>query len=62
MVSDEVGRRGTRQTAYRVLVASTAILLAENHGDLWDSGRVQSAQSNQQEYADKPLRSSQQAF
>src|SRR5271157_5714524 len=54
--------RGARQTAYRVLVASTAALLAEDRGDLWDSGRVQSDQSNQLEYAGKPLRSSQQAF
>ena len=39
-----------------------ATLLAENRGDLWDSGRVQSDQSNQLEYAGKALRSSQQAF
>ncbi len=62
MVSPGVGRRGARQTAYRVLVASTVTLLAENRGDLWDSGRVQSDQSNQLEYAGKALRSSQQAF
>jgi alpha-L-rhamnosidase len=62
MVSTEMGRRGARQTAYRVLVASTATLLAEDHGDLWDSGRVQSDQSNQLEYAGQPLQSSQQVF
>jgi hypothetical protein len=62
MISTEMGRRGTRQTAYRVLVASTATLLAQDRGDLWDSGRVQSDQSNQLEYAGKPLRSSQPAF
>jgi len=62
MVSTEMGRRGARQTAYRVLVASTANLLAENRGDLWESDRVQSDQSNQLEYAGKPLRSSQQVF
>jgi hypothetical protein len=62
MVSTEMGRRGARQTAYRVLVASSAALLVDNHGDLWDSGRVQSDQSNQLEYAGKPLRSSQQVF
>jgi hypothetical protein len=54
--------RGARQTAYRVLVASSKTLLAEDRGDLWDSGRVQSDQSNQLEYAGRPLRSSQQAF
>ena len=30
-------RRGAVQTAYRVLVASTAELLASDQGDLWDS-------------------------
>ncbi|MGO8791482.1 MAG: family 78 glycoside hydrolase catalytic domain [Terriglobia bacterium] len=54
--------RGARQTAYRVLVASTPSLLAENRGDLWDSGRIPSDQSNQLEYAGKTLRSSQQVF
>jgi hypothetical protein len=62
MVTAENGRRGARQTAYRVLVASSATLLAENRGDLWDSGRVPSDQSNQLEYAGKPLRTSQQVF
>ncbi|MGA2984107.1 MAG: glycoside hydrolase family 78 protein [Terriglobia bacterium] len=62
MVSPDTGQRGARQTAYRVLVASTATVLAENRGDLWDSGRVQSDQSNQLEYAGQPLRSSQQVF
>ncbi len=62
MISTESGQRGARQTAYRVLVASTAGILAENRGDLWDSGRVQSDQSNQLEYAGKALRSSQQVF
>ena len=54
--------RGARQTSYRILVASTESLLADNRGDLWDSGRVQSDQSNQLEYAGKPLQSSQQVF
>ena len=37
--------RGLRQTAYRVLVASTPELLAKYEGDLWDSGKVASDQS-----------------
>ena len=32
--------RGERQTAYRILVASSRKLLDEGKGDLWDSGRV----------------------
>ena len=34
----ESGERGQRQTAYRVLVASTEALLKRDTGDLWDSG------------------------
>jgi len=34
--------RGQHQTAYRLLVASSAAALAQNDGDLWDSGKVDS--------------------
>ncbi|MDB5326961.1 MAG: rhamnosidase [Phycisphaerales bacterium] len=47
--------RGQKQTAYRILVASTAALLASEHGDLWDSGRVESNRTLQIAYAGKPL-------
>ena len=43
--------RAKSQSAYRILVASSPELLAEETGDLWDSGRVESAQSFQIEYA-----------
>lgn len=36
------GRIGARQTAYRIFVASTPKLLADDHPDIWDSGRVES--------------------
>ncbi len=49
--------RGQRQTAYRVLVASSPQLLAADTGDLWDSGRVASDRSHLVEYAGKPLES-----
>ena len=49
--------RGQRQTAYQVLVASSEELLAKDHGDLWDSGKVESDQSIQVEYAGKALES-----
>jgi alpha-L-rhamnosidase len=55
MVSD--ARRGARQTAYHILVASDAKLLARKQGDLWDSGKVNSDQSIDVEYAGKPLQS-----
>ena len=51
----ESGQRGQKQTAYRVLVASAAELLAKDDGDLWDSGRVESDRTIQVEYAGKSL-------
>src|SRR5579883_762313 len=35
-------RQGARQTAYEILVASSPSLLAAQHPDIWDSGKVQS--------------------
>ena len=54
--------RGQKQTAYQVLVASTPELLAKDNGDLWDSGKLESDQSIQVEYAGTPLASRQQCF
>ena len=51
--------RGCKQTAYRVLVASSVEKLAANEGDLWDSGRVFSNQSTFIDYAGRPLASEQ---
>ncbi len=51
----ESTQRGERQTAYRVLVASSAETLARNVGDLWDSGKVASDQSTLVAYAGRPL-------
>jgi len=53
----EDGRRGQRQSAYRVLVASERSLLTRNRGDWWDSGRIESDQSHLVAYGGKPLRS-----
>ena len=55
-------QRNEIQTAYQVLVASTAELLAKNQGDLWDSGQVPSSESNQIVYGGKPLTSRQTCF
>lgn len=38
----EAEARGQRQTAYRVVTASSAEILNENRGDLWDSGKCKS--------------------
>ncbi len=48
-------RRGQRQTAYQVLVASSPELLGQDRGDLWDSGRVASDETAQVVYAGKTL-------
>jgi len=53
------GQRGQFQTAYQILVASSKAKLDQNVGDLWDSGRMNSAQTSQISYIGKPLRSDQ---
>ncbi len=50
------GGRGLRQSAYQVLVASSEDLLKHDKGDVWDSGKMVSNQSNHIEYAGKPPR------
>ena len=55
-------RRGERQTAYQVLVASSPNLLSEDKGDLWDSGKVSSDESSQIVYAGSPLASRESCF
>jgi len=49
--------RGAKQTAYRIIVATTDELLLRNNHDLWDSGKVDSDQSVQVDYKGKPLKS-----
>jgi alpha-L-rhamnosidase len=49
--------RGIKQTAYQILVASSADLLKKDTGDLWDSGKVVSDQSVHIDYQGKPLAS-----
>lgn len=55
-------RRGGRQSAYRILVASDRNLLKQGKADLWDSGRVSSKEIGQIEYSGVPLRSRQECF
>jgi alpha-L-rhamnosidase len=55
-------QRGQRQTAYQVLVATTAAKLASDAPDLWDSGRVTSDQSTWVPYAGQPLLSHESCF
>lgn len=55
----ESSERGQRQTAYRILVASQAALLEREVGDLWDSGRVESAETVNIPYGGRALTSRQ---
>ena len=59
MRSDEIGQR---QTAYRILAASSSGMLEQDRGDLWDSGKVTSSDSINVIWKGKTLASSQQVF
>jgi alpha-L-rhamnosidase len=54
--------RGQRQAAFRILVASTETKLADDMGDLWDSGRVASSAFWEIPYAGKALTSRETCF
>ena len=54
--------RGRKQIAYRILVSSSQQRLVRNQGDLWDSGKVSSAQQNHVTYGGPPLQSWQGCF
>jgi alpha-L-rhamnosidase len=55
-------RQGERQTAYQILVASSLKWLGQQRGDLWDSGKVETDDSSQIEYAGLPLVSREDCF
>ncbi len=54
--------REWRQSAYRVLVASSADLLTQGKPDVWDSGRVESSESVNVAYGGPELKSRQRYF
>lgn len=54
--------RDLHQTAYRILVASSAEKLASDNADLWDSGKQNSSQTNGIQYQGKDLQSSQDVY
>jgi alpha-L-rhamnosidase len=58
----ESDRRRETQTAYQVLVASTAELLAADQSDFWNSGKILSDASAQVEYAGQALPASARCF
>lgn len=54
--------RGQRQSAWQILAATSPDRLGADHGDLWDSGKVRSADQFQISYNGRPLQSLQQVF
>jgi len=54
--------RGQVQSAYHILVASSLFDLAENRGNIWDSGVVKSDQSTHIAYAGRELRSGERCY
>jgi len=59
MRSDEPGQR---QTAYRILASASSQMLELDRGELWDTGKVTSAESINLAWKGKTLASSQQIF
>jgi alpha-L-rhamnosidase len=58
----ESAAREQRQTACRLLVASSEKLLSQNQGDLWDTGKVASDETIGTIYRGQPLASHQRCF
>ncbi|MHC4945487.1 MAG: family 78 glycoside hydrolase catalytic domain, partial [Planctomycetota bacterium] len=58
----ETEARSWTQSAYRILVAGSADLLAVDQGDLWDSGKVSSQETVDIRYVGRPFTSRQQCF
>lgn len=54
--------RGEKQTAWQVLVASSPLLLAQDKGDLWDSGKVKGDATNGIVYKGSKLGARNQCF
>jgi alpha-L-rhamnosidase len=60
--SAESAVRGQRQTAYRILVASSLARLEAEEGDLWDSGKIESDETAGIPFSGRSLQSGQRCF
>ena len=58
----EAEGRGHRQTAYRILVASSEAVLGRDEGDLWDSKQTEGDETTQIPYSGSALPSGQPCF
>jgi len=47
--------RGTRQTAYQIMVSGDSLQLKNDQGDMWSTGKVKSDETKQIIYKGKPL-------
>jgi len=54
--------RNQTQSAYRIRLASSADKLSEDQADMWDSGKIESGETTQHEYAGKDLKSNKKYF
>lgn len=55
-------QRNQKQTACRILVASSSELLNQDKGDLWDSGKIEGDNTTAAVYSGKPLQSNMKCF
>ena len=62
MESSDAKAKALRQTAYQIIVASSAQAAASGRGDLWDTGKVASDQSAQVVYGGKALSTAEPVF
>ena len=62
LISTGLSERNQKQSAYRVLAASSPSRLRAGHGDLWDTGKVASDQSIQLTYGGAALNSGQRVW
>lgn len=58
----ESAKRGLRQAAYQIVVASSNELLARDQGDLWDTGKIVSDNTSAIVYAGMPLKTGQPCY
>jgi len=58
----ESDKRGQKETAYHILVASSQEKLAKDEGDFWDTGKIESNQSMHIDYDGKQLQSRMECF
>ncbi len=56
------GRRGAKQSAYRITAASSETKLKAGVADIWDSGRVKSDRCFEVPYEGRPLQSAERAW